>query len=617
MRLASWFKIFFFFLPFFLFPHKTHAAFYDVSYDLTYRIQEDLSTIKAELGILITQARPDLYVSTFKLALPAHFDIEDIQADSRSGPVNFQKEKVGETYELSFFFTQPSVGTNSVNDLTIRYTQRNVIRKTGTIVEGLLPILYKEGEAPITFRLIRPASMKESLSVAKPRPSAIDLNTLTWNGLTSKTIYVAFGESQHYALDLKYRLKNPGITPVLMDIALPPDTLYQQSTFQSLEPKPKKMYLDEDGNYLAQYELGPLADTSIRYRGQVILFAKPRSEMLGYVRGAIEKQKSYLLSAKPAWQLGAYAGNSSISSLKTVKDIFDFTTNHLTYSLSRISEDGMNRLGAQKALSSPQEAVCTEYADVFVAIAREKGIYARELEGYAYAFDPQLQPLSLRTDVLHAWPEFYDTARQAWLPVDPTWQDTSGIDYFSAMDFSHIVFAIHGKDDTYPLPAGSYKYEDSIDVQVTPTTKVEGEKKAVEVASDLSTVLSQGKRKKAMITIKNTGNTFLHDLSLTAFSQGVSLQFADPVVPLLAPGQEVIIPMDISSTHIGKKDILVQVGGIYDKTFTVTFQQSWKALVVPGSIGILVLLLGFILIALRRHNRHNDHKRAHTRRTSQ
>ncbi|KXK08136.1 MAG: hypothetical protein UZ21_OP11001000742 [Microgenomates bacterium OLB22] len=233
--------VFLFFTSFVYFPPAAKAAFYDVSYDLTYRIQEDLSTIKAELGVLITQDRPDLYVSTFKLSFPAHVDIEDITAESRSGPVNFQKEKVGDTYELSFTFTQPPIGTNTVNDLTIRYTQRNVIRKTGRIVEGLLPILYKEGEAPITFRLVRPISMKEPLSIAKPRPSAIDLNTLTWDSLTTNTVYVAFGESQNYALDLKYRLKNPGITPVLMDIALPPDTLYQQTILQSLDPKPKKI----------------------------------------------------------------------------------------------------------------------------------------------------------------------------------------------------------------------------------------------------------------------------------------------------------------------------------------------------------------------------------------
>ncbi|KXK08137.1 MAG: Transglutaminase-like superfamily protein [Microgenomates bacterium OLB22] len=337
--------------------------------------------------------------------------------------------------------------------------------------------------------------------------------------------------------------------------------------------------------------------------------------MLGYVRGAIAQQKSYLLSARPAWQLGGYVGNSNISALHTVKDIYDFTTNHLTYSLNRIS-DGFTRLGAQKALSSPEEAVCTEYADVFVALAREKGIYAREIEGYAYAFDPQLQPLSLRTDVLHAWPEFYDNARQTWLPVDPTWQDTSGIDYFSAMDFSHIVFAIHGKDDTYPLPAGSYKYEDSIDVQVTPTSKTLPQTKSVEVQADLPMILSQGKKYTAMLSIRNSGNVFLHDLSLTAYSQGVSIQFSEPVIALLAPGQVAQVPLEVSSTHIGKKDITIQVGGMYDKTISVTFQQSWKALLLPGSIGILVLLLVAVLTALRRHTHHHDHKRAHTRHPS-
>lgn len=70
-----------------------------------------------------------------------------------------------------------------------------------------------------------------------------------------------------------------------------------------------------------------------------------------------------------------------------------------------------------------------------------------------------MQPLSLISDILHSWPEYWDDTRQNWIPVDPTWESTSEIDYFNNFDLKHIAFVIHGKNSTYPLSAGSYKSE--------------------------------------------------------------------------------------------------------------------------------------------------------------
>ena len=86
-----------------------------------------------------------------------------------------------------------------------------------------------------------------------------------------------------------------------------------------------------------------------------------------------------------------------------------------------------------------------EFTDLFIAIAREKGIYSREIQGYGFSLDQKLQPLSLSSDILHAWPEYYDTKTESWIAVDPTWENTSGINYFSSFDLNHIVFVIHGK----------------------------------------------------------------------------------------------------------------------------------------------------------------------------
>ena len=71
-----------------------------------------------------------------------------------------------------------------------------------------------------------------------------------------------------------------------------------------------------------------------------------------------------------------------------------------------------------------------EFTDLFIAIAREKGIYSREIQGYGFLWIQKLQPLSLSSDILHAWPEYFDLKTENWVAVDPTWENTSGIDYF-------------------------------------------------------------------------------------------------------------------------------------------------------------------------------------------
>ena len=115
-------------------------------------------------------------------------------------------------------------------------------------------------------------------------------------------------------------------------------------------------------------------------------------------------------------------------------------------------------MGAVAALQNPDQAICMEFTDLFIALSRAAGIPAREIDGYAYTENPQLQPLGLVADVLHAWPEYYDKDKGVWIPIDPTWASTSGgIDYFNKLDLRHFTFVIHGESSVTPYPPGSYK----------------------------------------------------------------------------------------------------------------------------------------------------------------
>ena len=137
--------------------------------------------------------------------------------------------------------------------------------------------------------------------------------------------------------------------------------------------------------------------------------------------------------------------------------MYDYVVKTLTYSTGDLSE-GSSRQGAVEAFENPEQAVCQEFSDTFITLARAAAIPARRNTGYGYAENDDLRPSSFEGDILHAWPEYWNEEKELWIPIDPTWGDTTGgIDYFSNFDLNHIVFAINGNSSTTPYPAGSYK----------------------------------------------------------------------------------------------------------------------------------------------------------------
>jgi len=138
--------------------------------------------------------------------------------------------------------------------------------------------------------------------------------------------------------------------------------------------------------------------------------------------------------------------------------------NSLDYDFDVIQKDYVQRNGALKALNKEVPAACMEFTDLFITLARSAGIPARELNGYAInVYQNVSLPLSIKLksgDFLHSWPEYYDP-NFGWVPVDPTWGNTSQLDFFSKLDNSHFAFVIKGRDSEYPLPAGFYRTDDN------------------------------------------------------------------------------------------------------------------------------------------------------------
>ncbi|MBI5356214.1 transglutaminase domain-containing protein [Candidatus Collierbacteria bacterium] len=452
---------FFFVLSFtFLYLFVPSAVFassdFSTSFNSTYEIRENISAHAAH-QVSLTNLKENTYASEFSLIIGST-NIDSITARDHYGllpvAVNSRDNGVAVTVNLK---SRPALGVNQTKEFVIRYESRDTVQKVGRIIEINIPKLTGSREFnSFSTNLLVPVSFDEpSIMVPEPtnKTSTSKFSNYVFDRNDETGISAVFGQSQTFAVKLQYFLENPEDGQEMNQIALPPDTAYQKINIQKINPKPKSIEADADGNWLAWYKLAPKQKVTVEVDLSIELTMTPFS--FGYAVPLPDHLKSTRYWQADDPEIAALAGK-----LKTPRQIYDYVVSNLTYDYERAGKSG-ERKGAKFALSNPNSAICTEFTDLFVALARAAGIPARELEGFAWTENPKLRPLSLSSDILHAWPEYWDKDKNVWVQIDPTWGNTSGnIDYFSKLDFNHIVFAIHGRSDVSPLSAGFYKTND-------------------------------------------------------------------------------------------------------------------------------------------------------------
>ncbi|MCL4364108.1 hypothetical protein M1328_02605 [Patescibacteria group bacterium] len=513
---------------------RVYAADFKADYQVQYNLfqTKDNLTSNVKFNIKITNLRGDVYVNKFAISFPRSFAISNLKSSDDHGEVIPKVTTDDQNIKVEMEFSNPNIGRDTVNNFYLTFDQSNLFKTNGNVWEVAIPVIEnrQDGDYQVTVNL--PSDTNKKISIAKPKPTTISGNQIIWDNPQTKTIYAVFGDTQIYDAELTYHLKNSDVFPIITEVAFPPDSLYQKIFLKSIDPPPNSVYQDSDGNYMGKYYLNPLESKTIVFDALIEVFAEPRDEMIPIIRSMMDTQKNYLLDQQKYWTITSL---DKISSLQTPLDIYNFDVNDLHYNYKKVNSDN-TRLGAQTVLDHPDQAVCLEFTDLFVAAAREKGIMSREVEGFGFSYDPQLQPLSLVSDILHAWPEYYNQDANYWVPVDPTWQNTSGIDYFSSFDLNHIAFVFHGKKPDYPLPAGMYKTGDSKDISIKATTEVPLDKKEVGIEGfGLPANIFDNKDYEGKFFIKNNGNVYLLDVPIEIRGGNISVTGDKTTIASLAP----------------------------------------------------------------------------------
>lgn len=578
-----------------IFAKSAYAlASFSTDYIITYDINENGQT-HVTFNIAQKNNLSTVYATSFSLSL-SQTNLKNILVKDASGPINPQISQTENVTNINFDFVDKVVGRDKVNRFSIQFDSPDIANKQGSIWEINIPKL-EPNENTNTQQIILkvPTSFGEPAYI-DPKPSRDEKGSyvFTPTTLSNKSISAVFGTTQFFKLQLTYNLSNPLSKKLTTQIALPPDTAYQTVFIKNLTPPPKDIAADPDGNWLASFVIDPNTDLQISADLYLKLSFNPKKSPLNNANLYVRETN--------LWNYSDPEIIAKAVDLTTPKSIYDFVTNYLSYSYSRISQNaGPSRPGASWALTNPHSAICTEFTDLFVAIARKNNIPARENQGFAMSTNDKLKPLSLGKDVLHAWPEYYNQEKQTWIQVDPTWGNTTGgIDYFNKLDLNHLVFVIHGTDSTQPLPAGSYKTigGGSKDIYVQVTNPVAFPNPTFEV-SYIST-----DAKHLYLNLKNTSGVSTNaDVSVTEdpHVKGVSQNYH------LIPFSSTVVEIETKQTPTLSSTtapLIIDVNG-QKITLDITYQSNLPLGLILGTAVLTTLGLALITrsLYLRRRRR--------------
>lgn len=580
-----------FFLLNFLFVSTAFASSnFTTDYNVTYTVKNDAST-HVDFDITLTNKTSQYYASSYNVQI-GFKNIDNLTAYDPDGPITPTITKNNNAENIELTFNKKVVGIDNKLNFKLSFDTTDVAQKNGKIWQIDIPGLSSQNDFnSFNVSVKVPIFLKNPVYI-KPNIKGLGGDNLVFSKdqLGKSGISIAYGQEQIYEFSLLYHLSNPNLFPIKTEIAIPPTTNYQEIQILDITPKPMDVVADRDGNWLAKYVLSPSQKVDITVNGRAKISLTPKEEFVPK-----EKLKEYL-KEQPYWQTSNDNIKNLANTLKTPNAIYEYLVKNLKYDSSRIIARGQKRLGALEALKTPSSAVCLEFTDLFIALARASGIPAREVNGFAYTQNSKERPLSLIKDILHAWPEYYDYVLKTWVMIDPTWGNTTGgIDYFQTLDFDHFAFVIKGIDSKYPVSAGGYKLPKdatSKDVNVSFASNFEEINPAFTLSATFSKAYFSNLPVKGNIVVKNIGKQVINPQSAIITTKFLTPHYQKINLDRIPPFGSLTIPIVFNKTPVltNTRDMI-----------TITFDNesiSKNIRVYPLFLDLRIISGGILIVSI-------------------
>lgn len=512
-----------------LFPNDARAETeFAANYEVLYEVDNAGVTTVTE-KIVFKNLTDKYYASSFNLSIGVT-DITDVSASDSSGPLsaNIQTEDFDKTNgnksQINIKFNQQVAGKGKEYPWSFKFKSKDFVEKQGKVWQISIPkIASTTNLEKYDLVLSVPVSFGDPMAI-EPKPlSQIETGGRIFfrfdkDQLTSRGILASFGANQFFNFNLAYNYYNNNILPQIIKVPIPSDTAFQDILINKIVPKPENVIKDSLGNYLALFKVDKLSDLHVEVEGhaKIYLQSKNKDYLDKEAQGSFIKQQKYwetensIIKIKLAEIIDK---DKQMTSREKAMLINKFVVETLKYKGGR-ADDSTDRLGGVTALSNPDNALASEYTDLFITLARAADIPARSVVGYGYSSNRSLRPLSYDRDILHIWPEYYDP-KSGWVMVDPTWESTTnGVDYFSKFDLNHLsLITLGGNIEEPVLPD---KMEVNLTDEQTPVAKASIDLKVPDT-------VYAGFPIAGRLIIENTGSRFYPDASLSLTSSKIKI----------------------------------------------------------------------------------------------
>lgn len=584
-----------FFLIFFSFSPHAYADSkfsYDIDTDIVVNQSGNSNVVQK---ISLKNRTSEVYATKYALEVGSTSIQSPKAYDSNGHPLTLSTNTTDNATILALSFSDVVVGKGKTRDFTITYTNNDLSSLKGKVLELNIPThknLADIQNLSITTSIPKSFGQANHISVENysyHQTDKFNIYTFDKSSLHQKGVNLIFGEKQVLNFTFNFYLENPTASQAITDVAIPPDSPYQKLYYNNFEPLPESIIEDPDGNWIATYKLEPNQSLHAITQGQVEIYSSPQVD---YSQPEYDFDK-HIQSAK-FWHTLDPQIQDLANKYNTPEKIYDFLVSNFSYSYSRIDNQTTQRLGAKQAINSPQDVLCQEFTDAFIAIARAAGIPAREVNGFAFTQNPRLRPLSLVADVLHSWPEYYHPQKQTWVPIDPTWGNTTGgINYFDSWDLNHFAFVFHGVSSTKPYPPGYYKSVNKQGKDIIIDFDSNDPKQQIDLNfSPKIPLLTQiGLQNQLLLQVTNNSNIAFQNLPLQIYLQNDQIASAklDSLIPLNTTSHSVKL-----TTKLPIGDKITIKNSDYNLDLSVTVNNK-NPIYVPLAVLVLTIIGSTIL----------------------
>lgn len=598
-----------------LFHRDIFARDFSSIYKTTYEFSASgLTKVNQEISLINNTSI--VYVSEYSLSFFGS-EIYNIEAFDQKGQINVNTfDKDGATI-INLKFNEQVVGKGKILSFILRFDVSGLSKKEGNLWKISVPKLTNSSSIDEYGLIVKIPSVFGKIAYIDPSPDKSENSKgfmilhYSKDPLKKFGVTAIFGEFQTFDFKLHYKLQNEQKVETSKFIALPPDTNYQTVFFQSLAPRPKNVEVDADGNWLAEYLLQPGEKVNIEAIGKVNVFSTPKKE---FADEGTNLDK-YLLPSE-YWESDNARIIKLAKKLNSVKAIYQHVVENLNYDNQAISKNPQ-RKGALLTLQSPQSTLCNDFTDLFIALSRAAGIPARELQGYAFTDNPKINEISKNADILHSWPEYFDLEKKQWIMVDPTWENTSnGMDFFNTMDMAHFAFVVHGKDSSFPQPAGSYNHQnDTTDEKEKQVFVNFGESADFNLLNKQGLLFSEVdpkkifslKTSKLTLELENLQGKAVYDTKVIASSSAV-INSSEIIYKTIPPFGKVkfvsnVLPPELFVDYNLDLDIILP-----DRKVAFTIKVESIALRILIFLSLFILFLSLVIVYMFKNYKRNKLK---------